>query len=400
MANKISRRQNTHTVNNTNDGKMYRIVKHEEKLGVVDETTKKVWWGYNNTPSVANFDDLTFIEISRAPPNYCKEKKCVIGGIGKTIRYVGLVKACAKSLREKITCSVLAVNIPDMNYFHITMESISDKFTLNEEEEIEEYGMVAYISCSSEYLHIVCANIAKTGSNIFMEDWSPNAFECLGIERLDRREEEPRRATNNWMYSYIPNYWNNVPIDWKHLALNNIDEPILSLPYPLRQYVAILRFKMYDEKEMLKHIGEKKTVSGALEYEQTSQLLDATYSLYVEQNQDYEQRIASCLVLYRYLIERGYSGRWVGKYDQNAEFLGNGCLIRQFKNLSQYRPDVLPLPVLSKIYQKDGRLKGKGSKGSRSKYANEEDKYIPGRKMKIPKNASTIMRSGPTFFNI
>ena len=54
-----------------------------------------------------------------------REKKCVIGGIGKTIRYVGLVKACAKSLREGITCTVLAVNIPDMNYFNkITLSCV------------------------------------------------------------------------------------------------------------------------------------------------------------------------------------------------------------------------------------------------------------------------------------
>ena len=34
------------------------------------------------------------------------------------------------------------------------------------------------------------------------------------------------------------------------------------------------------------------------------------------------------LILYRYMVERGYTARWIGKYKQDAYHIGNGTRFR------------------------------------------------------------------------
>ena len=71
------------------------------------------------------------------------------------------------------------------------------------EDGEDEYGLVAKLLCEIEQLHVICANIARLGAKIFISDKKINSFEFLGIERLDRREEQPKRAPQNWNYSFF-----------------------------------------------------------------------------------------------------------------------------------------------------------------------------------------------------
>ena len=75
--------------------------------------------------------------------------------------------------------------------------------------------------------------------------------------------------------------------------------------------------------------------------------------------------------------------------------MGNGLNIRKFKKLKQYDPSRLPVRVLNNIYKAGGRLCGKGGKGSRSKYAKPEDKYVPKRSMKRARDWEERMRADP-----
>ena len=109
------------------------------------------------------------------------------------------------------------------------------------------------------------------------------------------------------------------------------------------------------------HIPGRRLVSAALENVQSEQLITAFYLLSVERVRDPTVRTAASLVLFRYMFERGYTARWMGKYVQDANFIGNGNRFRYFKRLSQYDPDRLPLPVLNKICGSDGRMTNRGS---------------------------------------
>jgi len=128
-------------------------------------------------------------------------------------------------------------------------------------------------------------------------------------------------------------------------------------------------------------IPVKRYVSPALEQKQTEQLISAFFYLSVEKGEDKEERKACSLVLLQYMKERGYTARWLGKYDQEALYVGNGSSFRPFKRLSQYDPGRLPTEVLNRICKNDGSLKNKGSKGSRSKYKTK-GKYVPRRLLK------------------
>ena len=79
--------------------------------------------------------------------------------------------------------------------------------------------------------------------------------------------------------------------------------------------------------------------------------------------------------------ETGYSGRWVGKYVQDARHVGNSDHLRKFAHLAQYAPHRLPSEVLNRLCGRDGKLHPRGSNGSRSKYAPAEERYEPKRRM-------------------
>ena len=123
--------------------------------------------------------------------------------------------------------------------------------------------------------------------------------------------------------------------------------------------------------------GGGRWVSATLSSAQSRQLLEAFYLLRVERVEDPTLVRALRLLLFHYLRGRGYMARWVGKYVQEARFVGNGDRFRAFRRLTQYAPHKLPAPVLSRMCLRDGRRVTRGSKGSRSKYAARAERYVP-----------------------
>lgn len=133
--------------------------------------------------------------------------------------------------------------------------------------------------------------------------------------------------------------------------------------------------------------GEKRWVTPHLTSKQSKQLIEVFYLLTVECIDDPLQQEVCKLILFRYMIERGYTARWIGKYDQDGNHVGNGDTFRKFSRLSQYAPDRLPTDVLNKLCGRNGKLKNKGSKGTRSKYKQKAEKkrYVPKRRLKRTK---------------
>jgi hypothetical protein len=127
----------------------------------------------------------------------------------------------------------------------------------------------------------------------------------------------------------------------------------------------------------------KRWISPQLTTKQSKQLIEAFYLLTVECINNPLQREVCKLILFRYMIERGYTARWIGKYEQDGNHVGNGDKFRKFSRLLQYAPDRLPTDVLNKLCGRDGKLKNKGSKGTRSKYNQKKEtkRYVPKRRM-------------------
>lgn len=130
-----------------------------------------------------------------------------------------------------------------------------------------------------------------------------------------------------------------------------------------------------------RYVPKSREVSAALSEDQSKQLLTAFYCLDVEGLEDALQAHACELLLFHYLKETGYMGRWLGKYKQDALNVGNGDGYRVFRNLPQYAPDRLSTRVLNRLMSSDGRLLTRGSKGSRSKYRTDKPLYVPSRRL-------------------
>lgn len=139
-------------------------------------------------------------------------------------------------------------------------------------------------------------------------------------------------------------------------------------------------FRPVDTRRTLtRWIPPLREVSAALTPAQSHQLIEAFYLLTVERLCQPDDVVRALeLVMFRYMFERGYTARWMGKYTQNAAHVGNGKDFRKFLHMNQYRPDLLPARVINNLCGRDGKLKGKGSKGSRSKYP------VPGKKRYRP----------------
>ena len=148
-------------------------------------------------------------------------------------------------------------------------------------------------------------------------------------------------------------------------------------------------------RELTRHIPARRVVSAALSDAQSKQLLTAFYVATVERPADAATREAARLLLVRYALERGYTARWMGRYDQDADHVGNGETCRQFESLEQYRPANLPAKVLDRLCDADGRVRGRGSKGSRSKYKQPgRVDYVPKRRLSRTRADEDAMRRG------
>lgn len=129
-----------------------------------------------------------------------------------------------------------------------------------------------------------------------------------------------------------------------------------------------------------KWVPLRRHVSAALGPAQSRQLITAFYVLSVERTCDAESKQVASLLLYRYMLERGYTARWMGKYEQAAHHIGNGDRFRRFSRLLQYDTERIPADVINRLCTKDGRLRNNGSKGTRSKYK-VKGRYVPKRRL-------------------
>lgn len=134
-------------------------------------------------------------------------------------------------------------------------------------------------------------------------------------------------------------------------------------------------------------------VSAALSTAQSKQLLECFYHFSVAHDGTEEQRHGMRLVMFHYMKERGYTARWLGKYEQDGQHVGNGDTFRRFSSrLSQYEAHRLPAEVLNQLCGRDGRLRNRGSKGSRSKYIKSgREQYAPKRRMQRSRSVEESM---------
>lgn len=128
--------------------------------------------------------------------------------------------------------------------------------------------------------------------------------------------------------------------------------------------------------------NRKRWVSAALTKQQSEQLIEAFYFVCIDMIQDPVLHKAFEMILFVVMQEQGYTARWMGKYDQFALHVGNGNTYRKFRRLAQYDPHRLPSDVLNKLCDRDGTLRNRGSKGSRSKYKTDAPRYVPKRRLK------------------
>lgn len=148
--------------------------------------------------------------------------------------------------------------------------------------------------------------------------------------------------------------------------------------------------------ELRRHIPRAgRYVSPHLSAAQSKQLIECFYALSVLRTSDADVVHAAKLILFRYMLERGYTARWLGKYEQDAQHVGNGETFRRFSSrLQQYVTHKLPAEVLNRLCASDGTLRNRGSKGSRSKYKKDGvTPYIPNRRMARSREAERAMRS-------
>lgn len=466
----------TRTLDRFNDGRPLRVVRVDEtRLGVVDESTRRVWIEHDVASSRMNLDALVPVSLPTMPETYGQWVKKSVGGVSSTMRRIGVLRAKPKHTGAVV---LFALRQPSPDACACALSDVRG-VSVGDTETDDTYGdMTEVVVHSAEDLAHVAARLARAGCEIHLEDASVDAQRSLGIERLDRihanvvhdHEIEEgddvtgglyglRRGGENWRFPWMPTEWKRVPITWDHLVENVIDQPLETIPQPLRQHVArvlldrgegddwtswtraapptvdeeggagfrvvvrdgtlasqlahgtvsdelvrrtldledprvrarrvvaidgdgVWRKPIDKRAGIARHIPSKRLVSSALDRRQSIQLIEAFYVLGVEQVDDPETAHALELVMYRYMLERGYTARWLGKYDQRALHVGNGHTFRSFRRMSQYAPDRLPANVINKLCDRDGRLRSRGSKGTRSRFKREGvRRYVPKRRL-------------------
>ena len=389
----------TQTLPSLNAGDPFVVVRLDAgRLGVVDDDTRRVWVEEAYVPEhVGNRHKLPHVALPSFPEHYGAWQRKSIGGLSKTMRRVGALRGAPKTAG---LVTFFAVRAPSATAVADALRD-SEVATAGDPEWDADYGHVTEVVVHDVGdLEHAAAVVARAGATPVLEDAKVNARRALGIERLDRIESSatsveeegehelygPRRGNDNWRFPWLPDGW-RVPITWDHMIANVRDvRDVTALSQPLRQHVVRARLETCEDAAtraaIARHAPTKRFVSASLSYAQAKQLIEAFYLLTVERVRDPEVVHALSLVLYRYMVERGYTARWTGKYEQDAKYVGNGKLFRAFARLSQYDPHRLPAPVLNKLLGRDGRLRGRGSKGSRSKYVIDKTKrYRPKRRL-------------------
>lgn len=458
------------------------------RLGVRDESTRKVWIEHDLRPTrIHDMDSLSTVTIPSIPPRYGVWVSKFIGGVSKTERREKVI--CVGSHNRSMPGTLFAIQGKTADGVR-NMLAGNELCTVGDTEYDDAEGFVNEVIVHSQSdMTQVAALIARADAIPFLDDSSLDSKRPLGIERLDRINSKvvldpstmieendgmygPRRGTENWRFTWIPEGW-EAPITWDHMVANVADvKDVKTLPSLLRRHVCEHRLRTgeyppigtvwevsrpqptpeevqqtfttdqprqstgifsynygrrvlsdppdhlvsalsagvvefdvpwegvcpktlvratdgtwynpVDSTRTLKrHLTGKRKVSGALDKLQSRQLMESFYLLTVEKVQDLIVQRAIGLIMFRYMIERGYTARWVGTYKQAGKHVGNGDTFRKFKRLSQYAPHKLPSAVLNKLCTNNGKLQNRGSKGSRSKYKDpNKEHYFPKRRLK------------------
>lgn len=464
-----------------NDGKPFRAVRVPDedgtvRLGVVDETTHKVWIEYDLVPTLSANALATVPPPPPPPKHYATHRTTSIGGVSKTVRLHGVLRAAARCKDRAVTFlatrALTATAVRDAVAAHVAKDASVDEA---EYDPADGGGYTSEVLVhDASRVARVAACVARAGATPLFEDPKDDARRPIGIERLDRVDEHgPRRGFDNWTYRWMPSHWRRVPLTWEALVDNVWHEDVGDLPRPLRHHAARahlaagdhavcgarwtrtskptpeerawrdfwddepppvngvgMRRLLEDEAQLpaaaratiaaegtlppevvqeygpfepsdivctadgtwwiprdprtplAQHVPRTPCVSAHLEVEQSTDLVDGFYALYVEGVEDPEMRHALELKAFRAMVERGYTARWLGPYTQKALHVGNGDHFRAFPRLPQYTPHRLPAATLNKLCTRHGTLRARGSKGSRSKYAKLEDRYVPKKRMR------------------
>lgn len=416
MVRRVRTKVPTVTLPAFNNGEPLTVVQLEDgSFGIIDVDTLSVWVEYELTPRKIPFRHLKRIEFPGIPDAYGKFVSKSIGGVSRTIRRNGTLRA-----KTSLTCPVtlFATNMSAATEVERALSDVEGA-TVGDSECVPGEGYVAEVVVhDARLVDHVAARLARAGIAAVFEDDSQNALQSHGVERLDRidakvsnRDDEDRReeaddyglgrGEANWLMPWVPDHW-QLPITWDYMVENVPCElPLARIPMPLRQHVAKRRLELLVElgeatsetaNAIRRHIPAVRNVSAALSDAQSKQVITTGYLLAVERVHDPTVLRATRLIQFRYAFERGYFYRYLGKYQQRALYLGNGIDIRSFKRLAQYDPHRLPATVLNKLITKSGKLRGRGSKGSRSKYVAKADRYLPQKKLSRTGTSEQTMR--------
>ena len=122
-------RQPTRTLPPLNLGLIFKAYNIDGNIAILDEETKNCWFNYDLEPTfVENIDSYPEVELLKIPQNYGKEKTSVIGGVGKTVRIMGLLKGNSeyKNICGSSYSSILVTNIIDKTQFLKKINSLPE----------------------------------------------------------------------------------------------------------------------------------------------------------------------------------------------------------------------------------------------------------------------------------
>ena len=396
------------------------------RLGTVDADTFGVWIEYDLKQTVVpDWSALPRVTLPPIPAHYGEWVTKAIGGVSSTVRRVGGLRV-KKHVTHPVT--LFAMRMPSQTLAHDTLVSLADRVTVGDTQTVlddPEIGHVAEVVVHDAVdVDMVAARLARAGAGrVVLEDATLDALQPVGIERLDRVEaaicksddQDDRvhptqfgmgRGAENWMFPWLPETWPFPPSTWDYMVRNVDDaEDLRCVPQPLRYHLARFRCTVLSEiaEPSATHRAQLRTARGVLFHSdgsarprpvsaglaraQSKQLITAFFALCIEKVDPHSEvgRTAS-LLLFQYMVRRGFTARYMGKYQQLAKYIGNGDTVRRFNRLAQYAPHRLPSDVLERLADSAGVVKGKGNKGSRSKYVSRDVRYVPKRRM--PRGAS------------
>ena len=393
------------------------------QIGIIDSANLGVWTENSMLESIRipGLRTLPRIELPHFPPEYGRWEVKAAGGVSRTARRVDIIRAASNLAESAVLFSLSA----DASTHDAVLSALrdaldSEMISMHEPEFDDDSGWIDEIVVynAARDFGYVAALIARSGASVLPEDPGVNAERPAGIERFDRipcsttvsddqvqankqeHEYGMHRGDDNWRFSWIPKTWTHVPLTWDYMVYNvsNVSD-VRSIPQPLRQHVVLRRLLDVDDPEerfsLQRHAPEKRFVAAGLTVPQSKQLAELFFTYEVERWRDSEDAVCAMrLAMAIYALHTGSIGRWIGTYNQKARHVGNGKELRRFTHLPQYEPHRLSSKTINALAGRDGRLRGKGSKGSRSRYASLEKRYVPRRTAPRSQESEGRMRVG------